>query len=565
VPVAAGVSEEQRNKLLRVLQRLSDPYLYTSHPVWSRIGQRVRDQGEAAYRALRRRTVLSDDIEDVSTPGRAASCSRDDVAFVQFSSGSTSEPKGVVLTHDNLLTNIRDIQHAAAFTEDDVSLSWMPLTHDMGLIGFHLNMLLSGMDHCLMATEAFIRRPLLWLQAASEQRANVLCSPNFGYRHFLKSFSADKLAGVDLSQVRLIFNGAEPISPSLCAEFLGALAPFGLPAASMFPVYGLAEASLAVSFPSLDRTFRSRRLDRARLGYGDAVRLDGDDAVEHVCVGRPIGDCKVRIAGDGERELSAGTVGRILISGRNVTAGFYRAGGVDREGFTTGGWLDTGDLGFMLDGELYITGRAKDIIFANGQNFYAHDLEAVAARMDGLDLGKVAVGAHRDAASGGDEIILFILHRGEPESFAPLATAASAFLTEHSGAEVACVVPVKRIPKTTSGKIQRFALEQAYEAGEFDAALAQLAALQPHRDGGEALSTTETLLQEICNRVLGEQQRLGRNDNFFEIGANSLKLIEIHEQIDARFPDRLEVTDLFDYPTLAELATYLDKQQVSAV
>jgi acyl-CoA synthetase (AMP-forming)/AMP-acid ligase II len=229
VPVAAGVSEEQRNKLLRVLQRLSDPYLYTSHPVWSRIGQRVRDQGEAAYRALRRRTVLSDDIEDVSTPGRAASCSRDDVAFVQFSSGSTSEPKGVVLTHDNLLTNIRDIQHAAAFTEDDVSLSWMPLTHDMGLIGFHLNMLLSGMDHCLMATEAFIRRPLLWLQAASEQRANVLCSPNFGYRHFLKSFSADKLAGVDLSQVRLIFNGAEPISPSLCwtAPVWGMVMPSG--------------------------------------------------------------------------------------------------------------------------------------------------------------------------------------------------------------------------------------------------------------------------------------------------------------------------------------------------
>ena len=186
-------------------------------------------------------------IADVSQPGTPHSVTAADPAFIQFSSGSTSEPKGVLLTHANVLANIRDIVATANFTDRDRSLSWMPLTHDMGLIGFHLCMLASGISHILMDTRLFSRRPLLWLKEASASGATLLSSPNFGYKHFLKVYEAKGGDGLDLSRVRLLFNGAEPISVPLCDRFLDAMAPHGLVRHAMYPVYGLAEASLAVA------------------------------------------------------------------------------------------------------------------------------------------------------------------------------------------------------------------------------------------------------------------------------------------------------------------------------
>ena len=458
------------------------------------------------------------------------------------------------------MANIRDIIAAAGFTRRDISLSWMPLTHDMGLIGFHLNMLTAGMDHVIMATDLFIRRPLLWLQAAAERGATILCSPNFGYRHFLKAFRPDRLGAVDLSQVRMLFNGAEPISPALCTEFTRALAPAGLEPRCMFPVYGLAEASLAVAFPPVNRPLRTRAVDRSRLAPGDRVRCGGANCIDCVSVGAAIGACEVRI-GDADGNPAADeTVGRILIRGPNVTRGFYAGTDVDRSSFTRSGWLDTGDLGFIADGELYVTGRSKDIIFVNGQNYYAHDLENVAVTVDGLDLGKVAVAPVRPGGAEFDDILVFVQYRGDAAAFAPLAAALARRINQQTGAPVAEVIPVPRIMKTTSGKLQRHALADRYLAGEYDPVRAELHSLGAVGRGTAADqdpgSETEQVLQEICDSVLGPDT-VNPLDNLFEVGINSLKLIEIHELIEARFPGRLEMTDMFEHPTVAELAAFV--------
>ncbi|MGC1459463.1 MAG: non-ribosomal peptide synthetase [Steroidobacteraceae bacterium] len=563
VPVALGISDEHRHKLLRIARKLGHPFLYTDQRSLERIGSFATQVGEAAtFEKLKSRAFLVDQLDDISRPGKPYGAVTDDVAFIQFSSGSTSEPKGVVLTHRNILANCQGVSEAAHLTDQDVSLSWMPLTHDMGLIGFHIFMLVNRIHQHLMPTDLFVRRPLLWLTFASQKRATLMCSPNFGYRHYLKVLGDRPVDGLDLSPVRLLFNGAEPISVELCEEFLTRLQPARLKRETMFPVYGLAEACLAATFPAPGAALRTARLDRHHLSVGEPAQeaqAGSRDALNLVSVGSAIPYCKVRICADQDEELPEGTVGHILISGDNVTQGYFADPTVNAASFSADGWLRTGDLGVIRQGELFITGRAKEILFVNGQNYYPHDLENIAQAAAGLDLGKVAVAGVRPAGAQTDHIIVFVLHRGDMKEFLPLANEVGKLINEHAGLEVGEVVPVKRIPKTTSGKIQRHLLEEAYIEGEFSAELAQLAALRAALRGPASASRSdiEEKIRTICDAAL-EGKKLDVHDNLFEVGASSLKLIEIHEQIDQEFPGQIDLTELFDFPTIAELAAHLE-------
>ncbi|MFT3905755.1 MAG: non-ribosomal peptide synthetase [Steroidobacteraceae bacterium] len=564
VPIAPGISDEHRHKLLRVARKLGQPFIYTEQKLLERIGQFAAGSGaQDTFEALRRRAYLVDTLEDVRRAGRPHTVRPQDTAFIQFSSGSTSEPKGVVLTHANLLANIRGASEAARFTPEDISFSWMPLTHDMGLIGFHLIMFANRIHSHLMPTDLFVRRPLLWLQLAAKVRASILCSPNFGYRHYLKVLGERAVTGLDLSAVRLIFNGAEPISVELCDEFLARMQPAQLRRSAMFTVYGLAEASLAVSFPPPEQPYHATAFDRHQLKIGQPVNVvarDAQDALLLPSVGRAIPYCEVRLAGDDDAVLPGEHAGHIQIRGGNVTAGYFQDAATNAASFTRDGWLRTGDLGVFHDGALYITGRHKEILFVNGQNYYPHDLEAliIAGNSAALELGKVVVAGVRPAGAEADQMVAFILHRSDMAEFAPLARNIARCLSEQSGLTLDAVVPVKRIPKTTSGKIQRHLLEQEYLDGAFAAELAELAALNAAAGtlataSGNAL---ERELQEIVETAL-DGRMVALDESLFDIGASSLKLIAIHERIDARWPGVLDVPDIFDHPTLQQLATLL--------
>jgi acyl-CoA synthetase (AMP-forming)/AMP-acid ligase II/acyl carrier protein len=562
VPVALGISDEHRHKLLRIARKLGNPYLYTDGRSLDRIGAFAAQVGEAAtFEKLKARVFLVDQLDDISRPGKPHPAQPEDIAFIQFSSGSTSEPKGVVLSHRNILANCHGVAEVVKFAPTDVSLSWMPLTHDMGLIGFHIFMFANQVQQYLMPTELFVRRPLLWLTFAGQKRATILCSPNFGYRHYLKVLGDRPVDSLDLSSVRLVFNGAEPISVELCNEFLTRMQPARLRRESMFPVYGLAEASLAVTFPPPGRPLRIVRLDRHHLTVGEQAQdaAGNQDAVNFVSVGRAIPLCNVRLCGDDIQDLPEGAVGHILIKGDNVTRGYFEEPEVNAATITADGWLRTGDLGVVRQGDLYVTGRAKEILFVNGQNYYPHDLESIAQAAEGLDLGKVVVAGVRPAAAQTDHIIVFVLHRGEIRDFLPIANEVSRLINEQAGLELADVVPVKRIPKTTSGKIQRHLLEESYVSGEFAAELAELNALRASLRGPAVASRSdiEEKIRNICDAAL-EGKKLDVHDNLFEVGASSLKLIEIHEQIDREFPGQVDLTELFDFPTIAELAAHLE-------
>jgi len=569
VPLAVGISDEHRHKLFRVARRLGDPLLYTDAKTLERLEILAGEVGESdLFARLKSRTFLVESITDISKPGKLVRPAPDDLAFIQFSSGSTSEPKGVMLSHGNLMANTKAVTSVAKFTDEDISISWMPLTHDMGLIGFYLMQFASRVHINLIPTELFVRRPLLWMQLAARKRATVTSSPNFGYRHFLKVLGERRLENVDLSSIRSIYNGAEPISVALCNEFMNALAYTGLKRHAMFPVYGLAEACLAVAFPPVETDYRWIRINRHRLTVGTQIEVnpqEARDTLEVMCMGQALPNTEVLITSDTRDGLPDEKVGHILIRGAGVTRGYFGDPEANAAAIDASGWLDTGDLGVIHEASLYIVGRAKEIIFVNGQNYYPYDLENIAQRAPGLDLNKVVVAGVTKPGSPVEELVVFVLHRGDMAEFLPTANAVGRLINEHTGLEVAQVIPTKRIPKTTSGKVQRHLLEQAYVEGEFDAELAELKALREARGGSdrEAGAGLESRLQALCEAAL-PGKRIDVNDNLFEIGASSLKLIEIHESIERDFPGLIDLTELFDYPTIAQLAKHLDAKLKAA-
>jgi acyl-CoA synthetase (AMP-forming)/AMP-acid ligase II/aryl carrier-like protein len=570
VPVAVGISDEHKHKLLRIARQLGQPWLYTDGKLRDRLATFAAAGGEpGAWTSLSQRTFLVDSLDDVSRPGTPATVTPDQTAFIQFSSGSTSEPKGVVLTHRNILANAEGATQAAGFNERDVSLSWMPLTHDMGLIGFHLMMMYAGVRQHLMPTDLFVRRALLWLKWCSEKRVTLTCSPNFGYRHCLRALGDKTLEAHDLASVRLIFNGAEPISVELAEEFLDRLAPYGLARTTMYPVYGLAEASLAVSFPAPGSMYRYITVDRRSLGVGSAARIvDPSDAaaLKLMCEGKPIPYTSVKLVDDAGVEVPSGTVGHLLLCGDNVTRGYFANPEANAAALTGDGWLRTGDLALEHGGELYVTGRSKEIIFVNGQNYYPHDLEAVLQAEPGLELGKVAAAGARGPDPGAtDELVLFVLHRGDMAGFLPLAARAMHLVNEHAGVDVAHAIPVKRMPKTTSGKLQRNALATAYEEGEFAAEIAEFerAWAAAHAHGRVAEGRIEQQLKAIVDDAM-PGKHVDVDDDLFEVGASSITLMQVHEKIDEAYPGVVDLTELFEYPTIARLAKHLEGKLVSS-
>jgi aryl carrier-like protein len=319
---------------------------------------------------------------------------------------------------------------------------------------------------------------------------------------------------------------------------------------------------LAVSFPVPGSTYRYITVDRRSLGVGaTALHVAATDptALRLMCEGKPIPYTSVRMMDDSGAEVPEGTVGHLLLRGDNVTAGYFQNPEANAAAFTADGWLRTGDLALLHGGELYVTGRSKEIIFVNGQNYYPHDLEAVLQAEPGLELGKVIAAGARPATAAADELVLFVLHRSDMASFVPLATRAMHLVNEHAGVEVARVVPVKRIPKTTSGKLQRSALARAYEDGEFAAEIDEFDAawMALHGHGRAASGRIEAQLKAIVDDAM-PGKHVDIEDNLFDVGASSLTLIQIHEKIDELYPGAVDLTELFDHPTIAQLARHLE-------
>ncbi|NHN25925.1 amino acid adenylation domain-containing protein [Flavobacterium jejuense] len=559
VPLTVGMNDDHKKKLFNIWPILNNPYLVISSNNLKRLNI---DTNENGFENFISRIIDQDEINSSTEKGEIFAANEDDIAFIQFSSGSTGSPKGVMLTHKNLLTNIRAIGAAANYSIEDSMLSWMPLTHDMGLIGFHLNPLLYGMTHYLIPTNVFVRRPSLWLEKASEYKVTILSSPNFGYKYIMKHFSHVENKAIDLSSIRLIYNGAEPISVSLSRLFLDTFSKYGLKSIAMCPVYGLAEASLAVAISNLEDEVIDYDFCRDHLNIGDKVLITNRDenTLSFVNVGFPINDCLLRITDDEDIVVEDEIIGHIQIKGNNVTSGYYNNDEATQKAITADKWLRTGDLGFIKDEALYVTGRLKDIIFVNGQNFYPHDIERVAENVEGIELNKiVAVGSYNNERQK-EEIIAFVFHRGGLKEFIPIIKSLKAKVNSEMGILIDRVIPVKDIPRTTSGKLQRFKLLSDFKNGNFNDREFQLEKIYKEFDLGEFVAPEndkEEKLLSIWKKILN-LDAISVTQDFFELGGNSLKAAEMAMILMKELDIDLPITKLYENQTIRKLSNILD-------
>jgi fatty-acyl-CoA synthase len=391
----------------------------------------------------------------------------DDIAFVQFTSGSTSSPKGVALTHANVAANIEAFlgPSAVAASAADVGVSWLPLNHDMGLVGMALGALYTSRTCVLMPPDVFVRRPTEWLRAITRHRGTVSFAPNFAYDLCVRRIK--DLSGLDLSSWRIAGCGAEPIHPPTLAAFAEKFAPAGFRDTSFLPCYGLAEHVLAATFPPRGRRPRtdvvsaddltSRAVASPHDGKGPGVAL--------VSCGSALPGHRLQIAGEDGEPLGERRVGEILLAGPSVMLGYYKQDGLTAQTIR-GGWLHTGDLGYLSGGELFVCGRAKDLIIVNGRKYHPQDLEWAVDGMSGVRRGRVvAFGA---AASGRADRVVIVVE--------PSGTVASDVLTGQIRREISnlfglyvdevAIVRSGTVGRTTSGKVQRAATKARYQQGD---------------------------------------------------------------------------------------------------
>jgi fatty-acyl-CoA synthase len=424
--------------------------------------------------------VAVEGIRDSHEPLKNERITLEDAAFLQFTSGSTSRPKGVTLTHGNLAANIRCIgEFGLALRDDDQAVSWLPLYHDMGLIGFVLTPVFFRTPTVFLPPLLFLKRPITWFQTFTRHKGSIAYAPNFAFALCVKRIKAHDLEGIDLSRWRVAGCGAEPIRPETLEAFVESFAKVGFSKNALLPSYGMAESSLAIAFTELGEGMKTTSVHGPTLwseGEAKLVPEDDENAVRLVSCGPEFPEHKIRVFEPSDAEsktpLSERKVGEIRIAGPSVMRGYWEDAERTRETFA-GPFLKTGDLGFTHEGHIFICGRSKEVVIVNGRNYYPQDMEWEASKVEGVRKGNVvAFGARDPSGQERDrERVVLAFEVQDHERLgqsASLNAAVRKAVQEGMGLTLDDVIalPPGALPKTSSGKLQRAKTRELYESGE---------------------------------------------------------------------------------------------------
>ena len=415
-----------------------------------------------------REVVTLKDLSSVAATYLRPAIKPGDIAFLQYTSGSTGNPKGVVLTHENLLANIRAMGEAVAAKPDDVFVSWLPLYHDMGLIGAWLGSMYFAMLLVVMSPISFLSRPERWLWAIHRYRGSLSAAPNFGFEFCRLRLDDDAIAGLDLSSWRLAFNGAEPVSADSIEGFIHRFEAYGFRAEAMMPVYGLAESSVGLAFPPLNRKPLIDRVERdafSRCGQAIPAATGDDKALQFVACGHALRGHQIRIVDSEGQQLPERQQGSLLFRGPSATSGYYRNPEATRSLFVEG-WLDSGDLAYIAEGDVFITGRNKDMIIRAGRNIYPPELEEAVGQIDGIRRGCVVAFAARDQRYSTERLVILAESRAtDQQTRQALKNRIGEISSDLIGlpADEVIIAPPHTVLKTSSGKVRRSACRQLYE------------------------------------------------------------------------------------------------------
>jgi len=464
-PVRLGRLAEYFDRTARMLTRAGARLVLADRRVERILGETVA----AARPALGCRTIG----ELPAAAPRPVPVAAADLALVQFSSGTTVDPKPVALSHRAILAQVEVLNGFWPDTKEvrHSGVSWLPLYHDMGLIGCVFPALERDATLTLLGPEHFVARPALWLRALSRYRATISPAPNFAYALCASRIADSELLGVDLSSWVVALDGAEAVVPSVLHAFEARFSRYGLKPGVLTPVYGLSEAALAVAFSPIGRPYRIGRFDREGLAREGVARPvpPAQSGREIVSVGRPIPGFQLRIVGVDGKNLAEGGVGRVWTTGPSLMEGYLDDPEATAKALRDG-WLDTGDLGFLLDGELYLTGRAKDVILLHGRNHSPEEVERAVEGVAGVRAGCVVAASWLPEEAPGEELALFVeRRRGAPEEeIAALPEACRTAVLGATGLAVDHVVVLApgTLPRTSSGKLRRSETLRLYLEGE---------------------------------------------------------------------------------------------------
>ncbi len=526
--------------------------------------------------------------------------SADDLAFLQYTSGSTSQPRGVMISHANLLHNLESIRQGFEIAPADAGapvpsgVFWLPAYHDMGLIGGILTPIYVGGTSYLIPPTSFLRRPQRWLELLSETGAQISGAPNFGYELLVQKTTEEQRAALDLSNWRLAFCGAEPIHPATLRDFAAAFASTGFREEAFYPCYGMAEVTLLVSGGKASDELNVLSVERDQLRQHRAARVESNDtSAQHlVGCGSSLDGQQIEIVDPQSQQTCAdGSVGEIWVRGRSVANGYWNLDEVNREVFQAqladsgeGNFLRTGDLGFQLDGQLYITGRLKDVIIIRGRNHYPQDIERTASE------AHPAVGMGAAFAINADrEEQLVVVHQIEREhrkaDFDEVIRAVRTAIVEEHELDPQTIVLIKPVslPITSSGKVQRQRCCEQYLAGELSV-LAEWTSEPKSEESAKATLPAPDFLPNVLNletKTLQSQIEdwlirwltvradlkpdvMQRATPFAELGIDSLTAVEISQEMDQQLELQLPPMVIWSCPTCEALAAYLAEELVTS-
>ncbi|WP_234121289.1 type I polyketide synthase [Clostridium hydrogenum] len=489
-------------------------------------------------------------------------------AFIQFSSGSTNAPKGIVLSHENILINIESMINRLKINSEDTIVNWMPFSHDMGLIGFHILQIAAVSKIIQLSTISFIKNPTIWLDLITKYKGTVTCCPNFGYKLLLPRLTEEKLKNWDLKSIRVIINGAEPISENLVKLFLQKLEVCGLNSNTMNLAYGMAEATLAITISETNSKSVFYHMDRDKAAKDSKVELVKEEGNSLVVadLGKILDGMELRIVDNENNILEEKHIGQIQIKGKNVTRGYLKNESLNKELFVDG-WLKTGDMGFISNGKLAITGRFKDIIFINGQNFYSHDIEERIEGIKGIEPSKIAVCGYHNEIENKERVVLFSNLEVKNEVYAEIIS----FVSTNFGFNLDDIVMVKAIPKTNSGKIQRFSLlkdfmagkfkETTYKASKFLEADVEIQNENSNYIKNEIENSPDSyidIIRAIWSKVLEvPEEIITEQRSFLSFGGNSIKAIQLLSYLEESLNIELSHDILIKCHTVSEMNEYL--------
>lgn len=452
--------------------------------------------------------------------------SENDIALIQFSSGSTGNPKGVALTHKNLICNIEAVIKTVGMTKGESFVSWLPLTHVMGLLGNLLLCFWGNMTYYNMQPLTFLKDPILWLKTIEKYRGNYLTVPNFALRYTVDYLNKNEPIDLQLGSIKKIFNGAEPISIDLIEEFTNYFKKYGLKDNAMYPVYGLSEVSLAAAFPEVDSHYEFVEVSRKSLILGNKVNFDvfdKSDSIKLAVEGTSLIDVNVKITDRDNNELNEDTLGIIKISGESVTKGYYNDEILTKELIDRDGWLNTTDLGFIHHKKLVVIGRYSEIIYLGGINYFPYDLEEIVTKNCNVGVGEVAFSGIYNEFTGIDDVVCFIINHEISGDFIEKIKNIEDSIFEVFNVNVAYVVPVDKIEKTSSGKLKRYTLKRNFEEGKYQKVLENIKkAREIKKDIKITAEYMEDRLKEIWKKTLDNSDF---DKSFYESGGSSLKLI----------------------------------------